>query len=270
MLARLRGSLWQTKWGWFYLLLIPIFAFAYNLLPASSLRDSNVIYEEAFGGQAERFVHELQADLARRVPSHGVWHEAGSVFGLIPGTFSLAQVRRPIDNKVLVTLAGGYVGEVHRAQIRGEYDEEIELPTGSLPIFEISSRSEHEPFYVGVERVDHHETPSPPLSLLLPPPAGAKITSKRDALIGLDPRTENAYVQFVAAAEGDPYYLAGRFWRMLYLSATTVTTLGFGDITPTSGLARFLVAFEAVAGIVCIGLFLNALANRALRRREQA
>jgi hypothetical protein len=47
---------------------------------------------------------------------------------------------------------------------------------------------------------------------------------------------------------------------MAYLSAVTVTTLGFGDVTPVSSLARALVAAEAVLGIVLIGLFVNAVA----------
>lgn len=270
MPAKVGAWFWRTKWGWLYLLFIPAFALAYDLLPANSLRDANVIYENTFNRQAERFVHELEADLARRVPYRAIWREGAGSFALVPGSFTVAQVRRPVDNKVLVVLAGEYVGEAHRRQFSGEYDEEIELPTGSLPVFGgINSHNEHEPFYYAIERVDHHETPSPPLSLLLPPPTGAKIVSRRDALIGIEPRTENAYVEFVAAAEGDPHYLAGRYWRMLYLSATTITTLGFGDITPTSGLGRFLVGFEAVAGIVCIGLFLSALANRTLRRRRQ-
>ncbi len=264
MRAKLKRRFWRNKWGWIYLALIPTFALMFDLLPANSLHDSNVIYEHTFNGQAERFVRELQADLARRVPHSGVWREGAGTYALVPGSFGVGQLREPVNNRVPVTLTGEYVGEVHGAHIEGEYDEEIELPTEGLPVYEITRRGEPEPFYFGVERVDHHETPSPPLSLLLPPPSGAKIVSRRDALLGLAPPTENAYVQFLAAVSGDPHYLSGRYWRMLYLSATTITTLGFGDITPTSALARFFVGFEAVLGIICIGLFLNALAGRAL------
>ena len=47
----------------------------------------------------------------------------------------------------------------------------------------------------------------------------------------------------------------------LYLSAVTITTLGYGDITPspTSGVAKVLVATEAVLGIVLISMFVALL-----------
>ena len=72
--------------------------------------------------------------------------------------------------------------------------------------------------------------------------------------------------QFYAAVQGDPSYASGSWFRMLYLSAITITTLGFGDITPVSESARLLIALEAVLGIVVIGLFLNSLAMRVRRQ----
>ena len=45
----------------------------------------------------------------------------------------------------------------------------------------------------------------------------------------------------------------------LYLSAVTVTTLGFGDIVPKSLLAKFLTSLQALSGVVLVGLFLNSL-----------
>jgi len=68
--------------------------------------------------------------------------------------------------------------------------------------------------------------------------------------------------RFEAAGTGDPSYASGSWWRMSYLSAVTVTTLGFGDITPVSETARILVGLEAILGVVMVGLFLNALAAR--------
>jgi hypothetical protein len=57
------------------------------------------------------------------------------------------------------------------------------------------------------------------------------------------------------------------FWRMLYFSAITITTLGFGDIIPITTRARLWVGAEAVLGILFIGLFLNSLAIKAQRPR---
>ncbi len=49
------------------------------------------------------------------------------------------------------------------------------------------------------------------------------------------------------------------FWHATYFSVVTITTLGYGDLYPTSDLMRMLCSFESVSGIVIIGLFLNSL-----------
>jgi hypothetical protein len=53
------------------------------------------------------------------------------------------------------------------------------------------------------------------------------------------------------------------FIRMLYFSAITITTVGYGDIVPVTTRTRLLVAIEAVFGVVLIGLFLNSIAHEA-------
>jgi Ion channel len=73
---------------------------------------------------------------------------------------------------------------------------------------------------------------------------------------------------FAAAQEGEPTAAPNLFPRMLYFSATTITTLGIGDIQPITELARALVTAEAILGLVIIGLFLNALAVRAAGSRN--
>ncbi len=50
--------------------------------------------------------------------------------------------------------------------------------------------------------------------------------------------------------------------RMVYFSAVTVTTLGYGDIVPIETSTRIMVTLEAVMGAVTIGLFLNALSRQ--------
>lgn len=51
------------------------------------------------------------------------------------------------------------------------------------------------------------------------------------------------------------------FPTLLYFSAVTISTLGFGDIVPITRLARLAVGFEATWGIFVAGLFLNSLAR---------
>ena len=77
-----------------------------------------------------------------------------------------------------------------------------------------------------------------------------------------------ALSEFIAGAMGDALSVSNSFWRMLYFSSVVITTVGFGDIIPMTGLSRLLVAIEALAGIVLIGLFLNAVAYRATQQRE--
>lgn len=45
----------------------------------------------------------------------------------------------------------------------------------------------------------------------------------------------------------------------LYFSAITVTTTGFGDLTPTNSVTRAFVMIESMVGVVMAGLFLNSL-----------
>jgi hypothetical protein len=72
----------------------------------------------------------------------------------------------------------------------------------------------------------------------------------------------------VASAEvGSLDGLPNQYPRMLYFSVVTVTTLGFGDITPITTPSRVAVACEAFLGVVLIGLFLNAVGRK---RRQPA
>jgi hypothetical protein len=63
-------------------------------------------------------------------------------------------------------------------------------------------------------------------------------------------------------AQGNPLTAPGSYWRMFYFSATTMTTLGPGDIVPVRDLSRFVVGAEAIYGVVMVGLFLWSLTNR--------
>lgn len=63
----------------------------------------------------------------------------------------------------------------------------------------------------------------------------------------------------ISANKGFPVKLKGSFWRMLYLSATTITTLGLGDILPITNRARILITIETILGMILIGLFINSI-----------
>lgn len=65
---------------------------------------------------------------------------------------------------------------------------------------------------------------------------------------------------YAKGVSGFPSKTTGSYWRMLYLSAVTISTLGYGDILPITTVSRILLSTEAIIGIVLVGLFLNSLA----------
>lgn len=72
------------------------------------------------------------------------------------------------------------------------------------------------------------------------------------------------------------YWINPAFWpeplsfiQSIYFSVITITTLGYGDITPVTETARLLSAVEALSGLVLIGLFLNSLAHRRMESEEE-
>lgn len=46
-----------------------------------------------------------------------------------------------------------------------------------------------------------------------------------------------------------------------YLSLVTITTLGFGDITPNTDIGKIIVSSQAFFGVMILGLFLNSLSH---------
>ena len=62
------------------------------------------------------------------------------------------------------------------------------------------------------------------------------------------------------------------FSQMAYFSFVTLTTLGFGDISPATRLAEVLVYFEAIVGVFYIAIFVAGLigvAQASVGRNQQ-
>ncbi len=51
------------------------------------------------------------------------------------------------------------------------------------------------------------------------------------------------------------------FGSWLYYSIVTITTLGFGDYTPSHGWAQTVTAVEVMCGLLFLGFFLNAVGS---------
>lgn len=58
--------------------------------------------------------------------------------------------------------------------------------------------------------------------------------------------------------------------KMLYFSFTTITTLGYGDITPQTSIARLLSSAEAVIGQLYFAVFLARLVSLEVTQRHAA
>ena len=58
------------------------------------------------------------------------------------------------------------------------------------------------------------------------------------------------------------------YFRMLYFSAVTITTLGYGDIVPVTSFARALVTIEVIVGPLLFALFLNSLVKEGATRSQ--
>jgi hypothetical protein len=80
--------------------------------------------------------------------------------------------------------------------------------------------------------------------------------------IAVPPTQHEEIRSFIEGYEGFPHGVPQTFGRMLYLSAITITTVGYGDVVPLTGTARTLVALEATLGIVLLGLFIGSLSSR--------
>ena len=91
--------------------------------------------------------------------------------------------------------------------------------------------------------------------------------AKNEYTLEIPRQLEKKILEFVRAMEGFPVRLEHNYWRMLYFSVATITTLGLGDIVPVTMRARMAVASEAVVAVVLIGLFLSALANGIKERK---
>ena len=56
------------------------------------------------------------------------------------------------------------------------------------------------------------------------------------------------------------------FANMYYFSFVTITTLGYGDITPNNPISEFFVVIETMVGIFYIPLVVSSLINSKLKR----
>lgn len=76
-------------------------------------------------------------------------------------------------------------------------------------------------------------------------------------VIQVDENIEKEIDNFLLASKGYSNEVNSHFFSMLYLSAVTITTIGYGDIVPITFFTRTLITIEALTGMILMGIFLN-------------
>lgn len=67
-----------------------------------------------------------------------------------------------------------------------------------------------------------------------------------------------------------PDGMTGRWVDFLWLSFSTLTTAGFGDVIPVSSWARFVCTLEAVTGVMFPAIFIARLVTEASEDEEKS
>lgn len=94
--------------------------------------------------------------------------------------------------------------------------------------------------------------------------------------VKLTPKVIGIFYLSLVPFFGLVYWLADSLWETplgfiesIYFSVVTITTLGYGDISPSTDAGRILTGIEALLGIVSIGLFLNSISERRAELQDK-
>jgi hypothetical protein len=267
-MPRLTRRAWFDRsiiWAGFYLALIPLFAFVYFCLPAHSFYHQTSQLERGVAQdqqKAERAIEECMLAEIKNHPPPLRW-----MIATIQVRY-LAPVPASSDFKFSATFnferLYGPVAPIEGASktvATPSVDVTVQDETSS----EASTGTRGGPnvYVVTVAAVPPGGTapggilPGNLFPFRYEPHGGIlRMPVTRDAKRKID--------TYLDGMHGFPHELSWEhFDRMLYFSASTLTTAGFGDILPLTVWARSLTTGEAILGIVVIGWFLNALAHEA-------
>jgi hypothetical protein len=280
VLSRILGSFPSLGYALIYLLLIPVFAGIYYSLPTNYFYHSTIQYEYQTEQTFERSKNELFKiikDDFKKVPCieceesdafiykwsvEGWTIEAGKL-----DNFKLEDNQCSFD---LFVFAGPTTSEQKKISAKQKrlYSDVEAFPlhvTFSLDE-EVSNNSTQ-----GVKFDVDFQTKKKELNdifLQFKIEKAIFPKSNGDMDIELSKQTLKDMKNYISGKQGYGSAVDGNFARMIYLSAVTITTLGFGDIVPLTSEARILISIESVLGVVVIGLFLNSLSYERSKIEE--
>jgi hypothetical protein len=257
-----RGGLLSKAWLWagLYFLLIPGFAALYET-QANGFYQTSATHEPSYLTNENDVQAALEAAITDAADSQALKDFGPSPSAASASTSGLYEERLTVDGTHLVdTVVLGT--SVTREQL---VEVQLKLPL-DIATDPVSGDPKDEPIYYTL-------TTSGPVT---PPTSrddklGLFIQYSKQSSPSFTFRTLhelNQYREFATAALGYVGGLPSQFPRMLYFSVVTVTTLGYGDITPVTSTTRFLVGSEAVLGVLLVGLFLNSLTRRVSQSRS--
>ncbi|MGE4291296.1 MAG: potassium channel family protein [Desulfovibrio sp.] len=256
-ISNLLAQVPSLGWALCFLALIPVFAGIYTL-HSDGFYHSTVRHEQSWHDLCRRIatgVHDATARVAGFTSEDKMARRGGKAVD--PEGILVTSVE-PADEGVSLRLLLPVVDELRNtAETR---------PVGVLltDVYglkkEVQGKTMH--YYLAVPK-GGDSWPVPPACIF---PGDAAYPGREAAILPVPETLHRDIRTLLDSARGFPSDNEHVFWRMFYLSAVSITTLGYGDIVPINNTTRCLVSAEAILGLVLVGLFLNSLSHERDRR----
>jgi Ion channel len=234
-------------WGALYLALVPLFGVIFWALPAGSFYDANLAREPAVPADAAKVLSLLTRD-ARQADGSTTWGSRPHL-ELLRQSIVADELNPNVAPRILVHVRADSNAPANGQLLFGTLGEWLEIETDG----HVTTAPSHGPVRIGFPALLRQRDGStttrgpldPPLSVLLGQPVGylgfpsqLPTGAPSAGLWFMQTHTARRLVRLQAALAGEPLHASQSWLRMTYLSVVTVTTLGFGDITPVSSNAR--------------------------------
>lgn len=250
-----------------YLAAVPIFGVIYRLLPDPSFYAPYTRYEAAARGDANHVAADLYAGVKAALAQPPSTAPGADDWRIDPASLNIRDVTVDPDHRLTFTVGFRAAREVPSHAELG-WSLHAATPTREwMASFSPSGRVVSR--FINLQPQKVAPSVAEGLGLSEEKFATALFRSRdpivRAQALSWTDAEEQRLEAFDRGRQGDPAGVSQDVWRMVYFSAITITTVGFGDIIPVTWLARTLTGLEAVLGWVLAGLFLNAAAHQLAR-----
>ena len=259
-LGRWRASLAKFPsfgFGLAYLASIPLFAFVYTHFPFD-FYDSTARYEATVVRQGEAIADRLRQTFL--ADARGTNPDRPTVNGapiLEHDRFPTFWLQFSPDHTRVMTMFlvnNGTTNDVDFIRVGLDLDENSILH-GEQDPSKINSWFSTKVFYADVRAANLSDF-DVQLPLLFP---CGKFRGPTGTCLKMTLDDYSLLLSLNATAAGQPTRAQSSFFRMLYFSAVTSSTLGYGDIVPVTSRMRGVVTFQVILGPLMFALFLNSL-----------